>query len=166
MQSKIGWPMWYFGLEHHSGFSVVRSLVEHWLLKPGIVGLIRGSWWLFYIKKVFILCFQCQWQYSYSSTQDISMQSFAPDPSSEWSGANRTWLHTIPLSQNSCQWWGVGQPCSHTDRKTEQSPQEDVSACHSSNRSICPALNSAIWRQCIQPRVPKRGKEVEEVWGT
>ena len=44
MQSKIGWPMWHFGLEHHSGFSVVRSVVEHWLLKPGILGFrIPGS---------------------------------------------------------------------------------------------------------------------------
>lgn len=41
-----------FWLRTSQWFSVVGSVVEHWLLKPGILGFrIPRSWWLFYIKK-------------------------------------------------------------------------------------------------------------------
>lgn len=42
-----------FWLRTSQWFSVVGSVVEHWLLKPGILGFrIPRSWWLFYIKKM------------------------------------------------------------------------------------------------------------------
>ena len=41
-----------FWLRTSQWFLVVRSVVEYWLLKQGILGFrIPGSWWLFYIKK-------------------------------------------------------------------------------------------------------------------
>ena len=132
-----------FGLEYHS-----YSVVEHWLLKPSILGLSSVSWWLFFSDNDNIRI-SSLWHFpSLSMPMAVIWHSrhfqarFRPRPfQSERSGIK---LHTIPLSQNSCQWLGVGQPCSHTDRKTAQSPQVNVSACHSSNRPICPALNSAI----------------------
>lgn len=43
-----------FWLRTSQWFLVVRSVVEYWLLKQGILGFrIPGSWWLFYIKKMF-----------------------------------------------------------------------------------------------------------------
>ena len=49
-----------FGLEYHSGFSVDRSVVEHWPLKPSM-GSSPVSWWLFFkhndIIRIFIVPF-------------------------------------------------------------------------------------------------------------
>ena len=50
----------------------------------------------------------------------------------------------------------------------KRAPKQPLCSLFKSSWHMLPYMVHAtyIWRQCIQPRVPKRGKEVEEVWGT